>query len=318
MFLSLIITQTTTQAQQTNTAPGSQRENNRVILEVHGSPLTLLTSIKNGHAYVGHINIVNKSEIKASGIVPYFLGTSLEGQIKVIKNTCEKGLEPNAVCAMEFSAKQVPVSQSSILLQGQNIIDTPIDIQINERSDAIGMQIGGGKIVSLSDKHNPFNLIVSTNMINEFHRNWFSWFPNFLSLEEYKILEKHATSTKNGAKNTKTIVALTNKQGSAAQACASYSINSEGISPCTGTLGEVCYHDWYLPAKDELNAIYKNWEKIGEMNNSSGYDWYWSSTHVWVHNAWGQNFGAHSNEPGVQRELNIVDKSAKVRCVRSI
>jgi len=44
--------------------------------------------------------------------------------------------------------------------------------------------------------------------------------------------------------------------------------------------------DWYLPSKNELNALY------GERNNIGGFDptYYWSSTESDVNGAWRQNF----------------------------
>lgn len=308
LFLCLTLTQALAQADSMNDSIESLNEHGNVSLVIHGSPLTLLTNEKKGHRYIGHINVVNTSELKVMGVEPYLTGTSMEGQIKIMKNTCKKGIEPNAVCSIEFSANHIPVSQTSVLLRGANIVDTPIDIQIKERSDALGFQLYGGRIISLSDKNNPFDLILSSISSNDY------WIGNTTTQDD-KILKKHATSTKNGANNTKTLVSLGGNGRYAAQVCAAYSINSDGVSPCTGTLGEICYHDWYLPAKNELNVIYQNWESVGGVHGY--YDWYWSSTYraSW-HDAWVQSFGSG----GEQRSFSISGLErhrAKVRCVRS-
>ena len=47
------------------------------------------------------------------------------------------------------------------------------------------------------------------------------------------------------------------------------------------------YDDWYLPSKDELNAIYVSLRKTGKI---SGNDWYWSSSPYNNDRAWAQRF----------------------------
>ena len=54
-----------------------------------------------------------------------------------------------------------------------------------------------------------------------------------------------------------------------------------------GDLVEGGYSDWYLPSKDELNALYLNRVAIGGF---SSVDQYWSSTEYDANLAWKQNF----------------------------
>jgi hypothetical protein len=74
-----------------------------------------------------------------------------------------------------------------------------------------------------------------------------------------------------------------------------------------GDLTEGGYSDWYLPSKDELNALYINRVAIGGFAN----DDYWSSTEFDDVFAWLQNFS-----DGVQYE-NSKDYTAYVRAIRS-
>lgn len=68
------------------------------------------------------------------------------------------------------------------------------------------------------------------------------------------------------------------------------------------------HSDWYLPARDQLQAMYRNRSLIG--NFSSGH--YWSSTHdKWGYNAY--MFDAFSGFPILQPKFN----QNRVRCVRN-
>jgi hypothetical protein len=52
------------------------------------------------------------------------------------------------------------------------------------------------------------------------------------------------------------------------------------------------YSDWFLPSKDELNAMYGKKAAIGGFVNASF--WYWSSSEFSGTNARGQTFGVGS------------------------
>lgn len=72
------------------------------------------------------------------------------------------------------------------------------------------------------------------------------------------------------------------------------------------TLVAYGYDDWYLPSKNELNAIYQDKEAIGGFSSA----FYWSSTEYNNTNAWGQDF-----TDGSQVSYGKYPTS-KCRCVR--
>jgi hypothetical protein len=59
-----------------------------------------------------------------------------------------------------------------------------------------------------------------------------------------------------------------------------------------GDLTEGGFSDWYLPSKDELNALYTNRVAIGGFTN----DRYWSSSEIDDTNAECQDF-SNGNQP---------------------
>ena len=73
----------------------------------------------------------------------------------------------------------------------------------------------------------------------------------------------------------------------AALIAANYSVQDNGIAPCTGAVTETCYGDWYLPSKVELNLLYN--QKIVVGGFASSYDW--RSTEYYSTTAWTQDFG---------------------------
>lgn len=74
----------------------------------------------------------------------------------------------------------------------------------------------------------------------------------------------------------------------AAKVAADYAVLEDGFSPCAGVVGEICYSDWYLPSKHELNLLYENLFSGGVGGFAN--DLYWSSTEVRENLAWNQNF----------------------------
>jgi hypothetical protein len=93
----------------------------------------------------------------------------------------------------------------------------------------------------------------------------------------------------------------------AALVAANYSIQGDGVTPCTGIPPEKCYGDWYLPSKYELNLMHKN---IGQgakqpNTNKGGFSSknYWSSTEG---DAWSQLFIYGSQKTTDKPFLDIV------------
>ena len=107
-----------------------------------------------------------------------------------------------------------------------------------------------------------------------------------------EYISTNARSTMDGETNTSIILATQGVGSYAARICADLV-----------TFG---YDDWYLPAKDELNAIYQDKEAIGGFS----YAYYWSSTEYSNTEAWGQDFNNGSQV--------IYGKypTSRVRCVR--
>ena len=101
--------------------------------------------------------------------------------------------------------------------------------------------------------------------------------------------------------NSNAIIDQTGHTGSAAQVCRSY--NGGGLT------------DWYLPSKDELNAIWDNLVDDGTGINSGvgGFagNYYWSSSERSSSFAWYQGFGN-----GYQSNVNKYH-STRVRAVRA-
>jgi len=62
-----------------------------------------------------------------------------------------------------------------------------------------------------------------------------------------------------------------------------------------GDLVQGGYSDWYLPSKDELNALWVNRVAIGGFVNLQGY---WSSTEIDSDSAWYQVFNEGNQGSG--------------------
>jgi len=101
-----------------------------------------------------------------------------------------------------------------------------------------------------------------------------------------------AESDTDGEANTSAIVSQLGSDGHAAYVC--------------DTLTAYGYSDRYLPAKDELNALYQNKDAIGGFSSNN----YWSSTENDANNAWNQNFN-NGNQNNYNKNNN-----KRVRCVR--
>jgi hypothetical protein len=84
----------------------------------------------------------------------------------------------------------------------------------------------------------------------------------------------------------------------------------QAINQCNSKDTEGC--DWFLPSKDELNALYFARNIIGGFDQSGGLpeSFYWSSTEFNVFNSWGLDF-----DFGVQFFGNKSDYF-RCRCVR--
>lgn len=70
------------------------------------------------------------------------------------------------------------------------------------------------------------------------------------------------------------------------------------------------YDDWYLPAKYELDAIYKQSYLMDDLEQVSDYS-YWSSTETDSNDAWTQRL-----DYGGPRPIIKDSPGPRVRCVR--
>lgn len=93
-----------------------------------------------------------------------------------------------------------------------------------------------------------------------------------------------------GEMNTAIIVSaqsISNPFGNfAAKVAYDYSVQDDGSTPCTRSLEEICYDDWYLPSREELNLLY---QQKDVLDGFASYG-YWSSTEYDRFNTWVQDF----------------------------
>ena len=101
-----------------------------------------------------------------------------------------------------------------------------------------------------------------------------------------------ANSLTDGKKNTEAITDSLGEGDYAAYVC--------------DTLTAYGYDDWYLPSKEELSAIFSQYDKLVDLNT----DTYWSSTEAGEDEAWSQSF--YSGNKTTIKKYHL----RKVRCVR--
>jgi hypothetical protein len=101
-----------------------------------------------------------------------------------------------------------------------------------------------------------------------------------------------ATSLTNGQPNTDSIVDEFESGSYAAYIC--------------DTMTAYGFTDWYLPSKDELNAIYQQKDTLGSFESNP----YWSSTEYDEENVWVQDFSDGTQAQDAKSTYNYF------RCVR--
>lgn len=117
-----------------------------------------------------------------------------------------------------------------------------------------------------------------------------------------------ASSNVDGAANTTSIVTTLGAGAYAAQICQDYEVDSQGNTPCEA--GNACYNDWFVPAADQLDALYNNRVAIGGFAN----DVYWTSTEnsgLPSTHAMAQDFGVGASF------VENKDVLYRLRCVRA-
>lgn len=117
----------------------------------------------------------------------------------------------------------------------------------------------------------------------------------------YILTSANGIELGSGNANTSKIVSLQGEGIYAAKLCYDLVLNG--------------FDDWYLPSKDELNALYTNRLAIGGFKTGA-YDYYWSSTEYGANGAWWQCFELDGPYMGVQNGGNKLEKY-NVRAIRS-
>ena len=136
------------------------------------------------------------------------------------------------------------------------------------RAHYIGEHFGGG-IIFYIDQSGKHGLIAA-----------------FADFEEASVWSRKDTI--NGVKATALGKGLVNTNKIfKTQGAPQYEADSYAANECLG-LQENGYQDWYLPAKDELNELYKQKNAVGGFTLFA----YWSSSEADASTAWFQNFGS--------------------------
>jgi hypothetical protein len=180
----------------------------------------------------------------------------------------------------------VNLSQQTALDKAQQDIADLRALIENYHPKKIGDHFGGG-IIFYVDKTGQHGLIAARSDSSDGVDNFLQWHNGVI-----KTTGATGDGIGAGASNTSIIVAAQAADNAtgifAAKVANDYSIQDDGVSPCTGTPDEICHGDWYLPSKHELNILYQQRAFVGGFNGDVPY---WSSTEHADYGAWIQYFG---------------------------
>ena len=213
----------------------------QATLGVAGSPLTLVAS-----GTTESLVVTNLSNDTAHDVAANFTGTALDGNVAQINPPCT--LAPFQSCNLTFAPGNTPVAQTSFAIAGSDTNTVVASMTI--RALAAGDLFGGGMVLVAPSGNAP-GLIVST--AGATISAWSS--SNALI---------GAADNENGAANTETIVMALGNIGPAANYC--------------DTLVDGSYSDWFLPAKNQLNAIMAAAAGLVPDPGLFSGSYYWSST----------------------------------------
>jgi|GEM_PF-872916 len=280
-------------------------------ISLTNSPLTL---VANGLS--DDIIVNNISGVTVFNITSDFSGTALDGNVTETGNTCGVVLSGNS-CTISYTPGSNVVTQTTFPIAGSNTATVYGAIAIDTEPLAIGDSWQGGIIFDI----NPDGVSGKVAAIID-NSSSLIWGTMGISIAA-------AQSNQDGEGNTAAIVAALGPGLTyAAGLCDAYSINSNGVSPCTGAPGETCYDDWYLPAICEVGPstnnppaalcpngfanLYNNLflNGFGSFNSAV---YYWSSTQNSANpanGAWRQFFQNGNQVTTGKNSLN------NVRCVR--
>jgi hypothetical protein len=252
-------------------------------LSVTGSPLLLASG-----GASRSVTVTNTSfAVAATSVGSVLAGTALAGHVAETANTCGASLAPFASCTLSFTGVSA-VAMTTFAIQGGNTNTVVGAIEV--ATIAVGAAFRGGIIFELNGDGVSGKLAATAD-----NSAGIAWGGAGIATG--------AQSDANGTGNTVTAVTVLGNNGGApyaAQTCDALSVTSGGVT----------YTDWYLPAKDELNALFINRVVIGGFTGGI----YWSSTEhsaVPTGNSWAQLFAGGIQGFSGKTNTNLV------RCVRA-
>lgn len=275
-------------------------QTNFTIQGTNTNALSAAIAIQSG----SKLTAINPNSGTAAGGAGFILtGTGLTGatgitfdgiaatSVNVVNSTSVTGVTPAHAAGVVDVVIDTPAGGAT-LANGYTYVAT-----------AVGQASGGGTIACLNGL--PHNNLIAATADNSADIEW-----GGVGIE----VGAGAQDEIDGASNTEAIVdELTGIFGFpissyAAGLCSNFQVDSQGNTPCQAE--NICYNDWFLPAKDQLNCLFTNGFAIGGFES----DFYWSSTEAVAFPdffAWSQLF-----DVGIQIED---DKSFeyRVRCVRA-
>lgn len=171
----------------------------------------------------------------------------------------------------------------------------------------VGDHYGGG-VVFYVDETGQHGLIASLSDLDD--GSGIQWYNGV-----NKVTGATGDGIGAGASNTTIIVVAQisdNPNGNfAAKLAADFSVQEDGVTPCTGAVGEICYGDWYLPSKYELNLLYQQRDVVGGFTTDARDGFYWSSTEQSIEHAWLHYFYILDQPYGTK------NNTFKVRAIRA-
>jgi hypothetical protein len=229
--------------------------------------------------------------VVATNVSADLTGTALHGNVTLTAHTCAGSLTPGSNCTLTFAPGATAVPPTSFPIQGDNT--NTVNASITVITLTPGTPYAGGIVYESSGGTGKVAAIPTGTLV--------PWGTAGITIG--------VASTTDGATNTAMIVSSLGAGTYAAALCSAYEVDSAGNTPCQA--GNTCYSDWYLPAIDELVALYHQRAAVGGFNPSGNV--YWSSTE--------NGFAPASIAQGVSFSTGAVSSGLKslvgqFRCIR--
>lgn len=198
--------------------------------------------------------------VAAQGTVDAGQNTTISTQqstIETLQNSVTSLNNANAAQQLALDKAQADINALKALIQKYH-------------PPKVGDHYGGG-VVFYVDETGQHGLISSLSDLDD--GSGIQWY-NGVS----KVTGASGDGIGAGASNTAIIIAAQisdNPNGIfAAKLAADFSVQEDGVTPCTGAADEICYGDWYLPSKYELILLLQQKSVLDGFIASM----YWSST----------------------------------------